>query len=448
MTVSNGGTDAATAPRLFGQPVEIAEQPKTSEYTISSAKVPLASESYLSFLYNTTRPTDENVAQHRLAFKVTELEYNIEPRIDIPGYQDSSWLKFIIPLNETHETNNLIGQINIPIPLRAYPFAPSLIMQQADIDDDARQSLDRVREWKYSYRYEHMEVEQDTILTRIDFNGEKNVSTSPPDTDTELFDQLAHFIDWYPEFATLLEAVKALKPGDVFNNTTSLHEFADLITHIASAWVAWQPDMTDPATLSAYYSISEDDDESGNTIETTVTLSGDNLPTPEYFIPGREQLSTRTENGKVIYQFDKPSGNGANLGASNVPDRMLSIPDLDIIGHQSAQAELWLTRNVNLGDRETNPAFVYQTPLIEFTNPLVPYLENTVKWNIADIVNSSGKKRTLDDHLQAVFDTVLHDVPNKKFAVQLECRYAFALVDIEGVEHDLLATLPVILGRP
>lgn len=166
---------------------------------------------------------------------------------------------------------------------------------------------------------------------------------------------------------------------------------------------------------------------------------------------------THNDHGDVRkFSFEESEGDLTFFGDSSIPDRMLSIENLDVIYHQNAWAYIWLSRNKELIPKfDTNPAFIFQTPSVRFNNLVIPFLVNEERWNIALLGSDGGLpvKRNLVGHLTHLFSILL---PQKEkpeaeggypdFEIRLDCRYAFAFAKGKNLSYDLLSSFPMLVS--
>jgi hypothetical protein len=227
----------AYPPRLYGQPV-VRQVLRTSSgapidpallnFTLSPGKLPLApGGSYLTFFFNTRTPEKFEDLTLNLIFRVNDLEHAIANLPDIPNYQASSWLSFILPIdpvdaqgNISKDSPNFIGDVALPIPLRSYPVPPSLVLHAAEADPDSFLRLEDIRQWQYTYVYEHLDIAQDAIDTAIRYNvvppqpsaaadGAPAAGGNVPASLQPLFAALVTFAAAYPQLLPHLQALPA-----------------------------------------------------------------------------------------------------------------------------------------------------------------------------------------------------------------------------------------------
>lgn len=475
-----------TAPRLFGQPVVMAVldrdgNPLNSkiDFTLSTASIALTNGgSYLTFLFDTPSPEKLEDITLKLLYRINSIEYNISNLSGIADYQSSDWLTFINPVDRGDATvvlspgnPNYIGDVDIPIPLRTFPISPSLLLQNANNDPDSLINLADIRQWEYIYTYEHLDIAQDTIKSEVLFNSTGSAaSTQSNATTSTTKDQLtAKLINFSSVYQDIIVDLNLLQDDQLWNDnnlqtraTKALAALAQVVSDASVAWSAWQAtpatqDNGDIVSAGSYYEITEVGNNGHKDV--TILIDKDNKISsiPSIAVPGYQQDSSdnsiKDGNKEVIYHFSK-STNGttqpvANLGNSGIPDRTITLPDLDIIGQQNAWASVWLTRNEELlVGQKTNSAFIFSTPKIRFNNSLTPLLVNSKQWDIS-LINGNGQsqKRSLAMHLETLFKQLLPAKSSAPYALKIGCNYAFALVSGNDENNQLISNLPVLLGN-
>ena len=429
------------------------------DFTLSPARLSLESASHLTFFFDTPNPEKYEDLELTLALKANELEYNIKNLPGVKGYQASDWLSLILADSD----GDILEPAQIPIPLRTYPVPPSLVFQRAELDPDSRgDSLANVRQWQYLYTYEHLDVAQDTLESDVQYN----LSAPPPlpnqlgsvdDSSAEtLFDALVRFDHHYPALAKVLADL----PADLASNrevTESVASFASLVKEVAARWSSWQlvTGRIDPQGVD--YEINEKELTDGPaTKEVTIVAPTSVATLPQVQLPQFRELPNSPEPfpapagfyGQRYLFADKTRAEAKRdpvFGESSIPDRTLIIQDRDIIAHQSAWSGIWLARNRQLmadPTVRTNPAFVFQTPQVRFSNPVTPLLVNSRPWNIAEL-HPDGRYQALERHLDRLFATVLPARAALPYGLRLDCRYSFAVAAVAG--ETLFSAVPVLL---
>ena len=424
VTVPSGGTDPLAAPRISGK-VTAAEGESgdlPSAFSFSTAKVSLLQpSSTATFLFSVKSPGEQRSAALDLEYVVGELEIP-DPKSMIGEYESSSWLKFLSPLNAAWSA---MRGLVIPIPLRAYP-TPVTLMEQ-----EARQSVSvpppataaDLLPWNLRFVYEHDDASQDTPLVEVTFNpaGGPSMAARGVNEDPRLpaiFDALAMFSAVWPALKNDLATLPLTTPKTSAGTAAAAAKaFAQLVSWVATAFTSSQLGAPyKPPEETFYYQLQKQqttglsprlarlvitsidpatgDPQANPSVlwpVVTATYDGkayvleaeaDSTPTqatylyPAGVIPADaavEQLFEFTWNGgggaqaaDQVGAFEGSSG----VGAAAQTFRFLGV---NVLASQTARAGVSIWRNVSLIDGETtNPAFVYQTPITQFTSNAVP----------------------------------------------------------------------------
>lgn len=482
---TNPGWAINTAPRLSGQPIIQAVKrtsnpsetinPETLDFTLSPAKAPLRQgSSYLTFFFNTKTPEKYEDITLEIVYRVKELEHDIIDVKGISNYQASSWLSFILPIDGIEPSEpNYIGNVPIPIPLRTYPIPPSLVLHRAEADPDSLERLQDIRQWQYTFVYEHLDIAQDAIESKVHYNeapsdrlGSGKAGTNVDPSQQSLFAALVNFANVYPQLLPDLQLLVGEKTQDQANQIiAAVTAFTQLVGDVATDWKRWRDRIAQNAapmvSLPTDYIINEEDreeEEDGSLIAfkdvtVDITVSNSLQSFPDVTVPGYGSAACRLpkQDKTIIYEFQQKSREEAALdpvfGESSIPDRILTVPDRDIINQQNAWGAIWLTRNKQLLlSKKTNPEFIFQTPEVRFSSLITPLLINSQRWDIAAIGSPNPQRLPLEDHLRHLFTTLLPAHPEQAYDIRVACRYAFALALAGNAQDDLLSTLPVVLG--
>ena len=90
--------------------------------------------------------------------------------------------------------------------------------------------------------------------------------------------------------------------------------------------------------------------------------------------------------------------------------------------------------------------FIYRTPLIRFSNQLIPLLANAAEINIAKLNSEAGENQTLAEHLSNFFQILFEEDLLASQTIQLTANWTYALQpganDLPGID------LPVLLYPP
>ncbi|WP_350334295.1 hypothetical protein [Coralliovum pocilloporae] len=449
------------------------------EYSLTAGKIDLASSSKAL----TTLLSTRNRAHYRrlflnLSFDITALEYAVEPAQYVDGYETSKWLTFVNPLPSTPsqiggaDIDTSIGQLDIPIPLRAYPITPRLANQRAqatykplDIkpSDSLNERIRKAKAWSYYAAMEMQLAAQDTARITIGINF-----TEAPHADMlavvkDPFDALA-------EFSTNAAAIKTdlttllTSPGDGSTTTpakSAVLAMADLATKVSTNWGFVQNGTFSGGNgdnlvpESSYTFRMQKRTKSGANGEllldalVLIREAGTASWGPASHVPSlgyydakgvlkplkRETLGTPTPD-YIFYSFQEP-----------VPDEgkriyVIWYDDLDVTTYQNARASLSILRNQNLvPGKETASAFVYQTPALTFSNLSVPGL----RWD-KSILFGSGSSTQLSSSLTTIFTAILGSPPTSaRTEEKLIGRYGYRLAPDSGPlgAEDIVSLVPM-----
>ena len=476
--LTRDGTSRFEPPRIIGKAMvngaRVGEEsgkpvPLNSlDFKLSTGKIPLWNDtgtSYFTYLFDTKTPGLFANLKLDLQFIPAEIEYDIQTLPGITDRQASNFLNFVLP----EGLEQSMGSSAIPIPLREYPAPPSLILQKAEPDPTSLTELTDVRQWQYTIVYEHPDISQDSIDCIVQLNVPPVDSSSPLSSPTsqsgDLFAALVHFGETYPKIATDLNDLRnenLSTDNDLKQKVKkTLIAFESLISNVANAWHNWTTDIQShtPAESDLHFVISEEAHSTTNverqglvtTLQTVASKIGGPAIEPTLALPGYKEKDAPIIDGETIkFTFEKDPDDLTFFGASSIPDRKFMIRNLDVIEHHNAWAKIWLSRNKDLirdsdgQPLDTNPAFVFQTPAVRFSNMVTPFITNDEPWDIATL--SQEQNRALEQHLTTMVNTLFPTFPGNKYEVRLDCRYAFSLATGKGLNEDLVTTLPILLG--
>jgi LysM repeat protein len=462
VTISSPFDDAATAPRLAGQPVDVAGGSGTPGYTLSPAKVALADGgSYLTFVVSVKHPASDRRLNLDLRYAIGEIEYDIASVAGISGYQSSSWLSLLIPIGDPGADtptdralaqDALIGELCVPVPLRVTPTPPSMVAQAAtpvpatDKPSSLAAILDRLKRWDYGFTFEHQSSDQDTRHVSVTFNG------PPPgpavkggvEDPKALFYALAQFVSVYPAVQHDLAVLPTLGPGTSSPSAVNaVAIFADLIARVTAAL---QPALEEAAEdqpsigITVDYSVEVTESQPGTwaMVLTLLSAPAPGVGWPELFAVDsmgiKHQLIAAAPSGDTR-SYTYPSG-----VETTTARYAWAFEDLDVTAIQSGVAAMWVVRNQNLGGsgQTVNQEFVYTTAVAEFSNPVVPLL---VRQDVVPIRDSGG---SVTASLEAVLDC-LFGSGTWSADIGFAGRYSYQLGQGGGDGSALRAELPIFV---
>ncbi|OQP40748.1 hypothetical protein A4H97_14100 [Niastella yeongjuensis] len=446
--------------------------PGSTEYTLSTVKVPLgAGDSWLTYMFVAKDASRERSFHfNNMQFVVSHIEKDIHAVPGIKDYLASTWLTFVIPLNETLGN---VGPVTIPVPLRAYPGAPSLVNQDTiyPVNDNNVPPLNvqAMRTWDYRYTYRNSTAAQDTITTRVQFNIPADKTGrihNSDDSEPTLYEALAQFIQVYPVLGADLDTyLLALTAEDVANQTPvaikanyAVQTFITLFKAVAKAWGNWNQipirtgkeikDNILPVIPTLEYSIEESGEPgTGDLIITTTPVKGQtSLLVPTVNIAG---FTPEPVDGSHRNKYKNDVDNNYLLYAdrNNDPNRILTYEALDILVQQNGWGGVSIVRNQELIQNAdntwqlTNPFFIYQTPEVRFYNKQIPLLHCNRAMDIAEINPVTGmQKRTLEENIRALFAALTQSAYDGDVPIKLNVEYQFIISNTTFDIH-----LPVLL---
>lgn len=482
---NNDPPHAPFVPNLYGKMLGLDphldgsdEIPKSTEYSLSTAKVPTANgNSWLTYMFEA-----KDIAESRsftfgdMQYNVSHMEFDITEIPDLEDYLASSWLTFIVPLNGeiNSETTPLaqmgdVGETTIPVPLRSYPTPPSVTAQNFDYptDDETAPTIEEARKWVYYYTYQNTSAAQDTIVTEIQFNVTDENQSAYATVNTknlEMYQALAQFIDSYPSLNADFDNCLAMLTPDMMDATSPLAinsryailAFIRIIDQVAAQWSVTNQvnprktvSMNAMATLTPAppytlgYTVTESaEDETDYLIITIIpedaesgaasmTVTIDNYTNEA--IPGETHAYRYYQldnNGKPVYLLYEDRNTN--------PSRNVVMDDLDILSAQNAWSSVAVIRNEELLQnpdgswQTTNPLFIYQTPQVMFYNKLIPLLNTNNAINIAQIGTQTypvQPTRSLNEQLLALFDALTLDIDASitEFNIKMQCDYTYII---------------------
>lgn len=471
--------------------------PKSTEYSLSTAKVPTANgNSWLTYMFEAKDAAESrSFSFGDMEYSVSHLEFDITQIPDLADYLASSWLTFIIPLDADIDQKDSplaamsdVGETTIPIPLRAYPTPPSISAQNFDYPvNEPTQiqpiTIQEARLWEYYYTYQNPSAAQDTIVTEIQFNvTDENQSfyATANTSNLDLYQALAQFIDSYPLINADFDNCLALLTPATLNADSALAinaryamlAFIAIIEQVAEQWSltnqvnprkpllqakAGHTAPAPPYTLA--YTITESAQELTEYL--IVSIASTNEQSAEVAINlditgFTSELVDGEKNEYLYYNLDNDGNRNYLLyeERNNDPSRTVMLNGLDILSAQNAWSSVAVIRNEELLQnadgtwQTTNPLFIYQTPQVMFYNKLIPLLNA----NSAIAVNTIGTdtypvqpSRTLNVQLLALFDSLTENINTAitEFTIKMQCDYTYV---IPGTTFPV--DVPVLLVTP
>ncbi|HEX8904163.1 MAG TPA: LysM domain-containing protein [Longimicrobiaceae bacterium] len=423
------------------------------DYSLSAGKIDLDhAGGVVNIVLQLANPARYRRVLLELGFPLTGFEYGVTPAPLTEGYETSDWLQFVTPLtgNDAQQPAEIdveIGQVDVPVPLRAYPVPPVLVGQYADpVPGD---TLADARRWTYRATFETQLAAQDLVWLTIGFNFAPRALVERLALGQDPFQALA-------EYMTNAAAIQAdlrnvlLTPAELAADPTRLaaarsatQALADVAGKVAATWGPIPPDAPAPGG----------EDPLVPELEVTATMemrtrpAAGGMPLIDLLLLTRQAGSSAWGPGGVQPRLGYVNAAGqlkllepqavtghpdqlAYLPAEDIPAferRLFAVvyPGLDAIATQNARTALWITRNELLvPGQDTNDAFVYRTPATHFAEVMVPALVHG-----QPISMGSGPLSGLTAALEAMFTTLLGQPPtDARTQLAVTVRYGYEVV--------------------
>lgn len=411
-------------PRLYGQPrAALAANSANENYTLTPARLPLGPTTVdgntyaprLAFALTTKNVTGQAYIPLNLQYQVSHMEFGRSAVPGIDGYLQSQWLAFVSgPIEVALGT----GSSNVPVLNRALPIPPTMTLQTGDKLHVQPASADQLPLWTYRFTYAGDQAAQDLVHVTIELNTALDNVFAPRANAPDLFTALAQFVSSYPAVAAdLALSLPPIGAGTADEATVELAHravkaFQEQVSAVAAAHAAGTPNPQALAAADAPARIEitmntrldrTDQDEATSEIldlqingmaatwhagNGTITNGTIELPAPWIEIAPQtyqaEPVSPPPANVVIAYRYRDGEGNYLPFDAAQaIAARSVAMIGLNVLTHQHAWSSLLVERNriltpiADVGSITTRDDFVFQTPTVRFTDPLVPRLEYT-----------------------------------------------------------------------
>ena len=464
-------------PRLFGKVVpeiEVAEDGRDAfSFNASSISLDSSEDSaFLSTMVDLKQARLQRNLQVGLNFQLTQIQRNIREVPQIEGYFASSWLTFINPFVVRGSDGPLL-EPTIPVPLRAYPTPPSLTEQagvpvissflqaRGAVPDQVNDELEKARAWNYTFSYEGLEADQDTVNAIITLNHQPGSNLALADAaDPDLLEALVQFNAVFPQIAIDLEALRRGEDNAITRN--ALTSFAWLVQRTGKAWLDWRIEKETlfqrrsvPLRESAFKFREEGTGSEPLTIIVTRTrATGTPIVFPIIQIAGYQTRTQGTED-EAVYTFEDAQGNllSAEKGKA-IPRREVVVAGFDILKEENAWAGIFVVRNEDLVPQSpTVSDFLYQTPLIRFVDSLTPFLDPNIEIDLASFTPGEEQHALLTflgNFFEAFFEGAVSVGETRTLA--MGSSYEYRLTDDAAIKDTqnggLRVVLPILLTLP
>jgi LysM repeat protein len=420
---------AGGPPMLYGQPAAVAADDPgidvNQNYTLTSGTIPLApidgNAPRLAFNVTSKNVSAQAYVGLTLSYQITHMEFD---RTTVPGIDDyvqTQWLLFVNSL-----AVKPLGTQYVPILDRALPVPPTAQNQTAVAAHPTGQPATgltpaQLATWDYGFTYSYPAAAQDDVSITITLNAPTTGGgqTAGPNTSSPLFVALAGFVTNYPAISADLDTYLTQITGQttdttiIGNATAAVTALQTLVTGVATTYAdqfAPKPKAfgtaLDPTTPIAFDATLESQaSQDGNALICLRNITIDNvpatydvnngtigngtlnLPAPVIEILPEQYTATvvATPPSGVTLAYYYPAvnaGSGAPplafSGARNEAGRTVSVSGLNVMVYKSARSSMFAERNKILTPDSqvktvsTNPDFLFQTPVVTFTDPILP----------------------------------------------------------------------------
>jgi hypothetical protein len=451
---ANSGADIVN---LYGKIASVSDKKSAS---FADALIPNTANSTVSFVVKAKKTQRQSYLPVSVTYQPTGLDYQFDEGIIIP-------LSFSIP-PAAHST---VLSANVPMVLRAYPQPPVVSNQTTEKTyADEVATLQNVKLYDYIYQYNQPAAAQDIVETKLIINGAALPMVSGYGHPNNLFENLAQFIQVYPQITADLETSLPLINKETTVDSKAyqvalpaLIAMAELTSKVKSAL------STTNATLNA--------DELSPIPETSYSFTIQLMPvkpvtdnrlliqvTAKKSQPAPLSLPLMLIDGYDAVLFDTVE-NDTNISKSyiyvsaergpmifdgsltNLPTE-IKFPGFDVLSAEKLNLVINETRNKNLlpnpngGYYTTDERFIYTLPQNNNIQEVIPALFwNNVEFDIASL-NPTTVKASLQDCLQLLFNNIFGNTNSVAYNTMVKVTYEYKVDDgdfLPGV------SLPVLL---
>jgi hypothetical protein len=442
---------------LYGKIVPVSA---TRSASFSEALIPNATASSVLFTVKATNARLQSYLPISVTYQPTGLDYKFDEGVIIP-------LSFSIP----PAANSTILSANVPLVLRAYPQALSIVGQanEKTYADDAV-TLQNVKLYDYIYRYVQPAIAQDIVETQLIINNANLPAVSGYSEPNNLFENLAQFVSVYPQISADLKASLAL-----INNATTVDSNAYKVA------------------LPALIALSELINKVKSALNSTnATLRAEQLsqsPTANYSFTLKQGPVKPVTDNRLLIQVTANKGQSTQLAlplllidgydavlfdtvendtsitksytyvsAANEPllfnsqlaqlSPLIKISSFDILSNENITLLVNETRNKNLlpnpkgGQYTTDERFIYTLP----QNSSIPTFTPGLFWDGVELdlqsINPKPAKANLQACLQLLFSELFSSANGVTHNITIKVSYEYKIGDGDFLPS---ISLPVLL---
>lgn len=393
-----------------------------------------------------------------LNIQITGLEHNFGAPIN--GYIPSSWLTFANPILKTGATSVPLIDADIPIPLKAYPTAPSLVDQfgkasppSALIGKSAKEKLEEALLWDYSFKYNYVIARQDLIYLDIETNVVQPKAGFKSALDPlDLFEALMQF---QSAQAAILTDIAKEGPESL----VALQSFAWMVQQVADAWPLWFGVQAAAGVIkkSLQYIIKEQEEDKTGNLVITVQPQDPKIKTQPLLyitIDGFVTKEVDIVDGPQEFWFVQKTDTSETpllfADRKTFSERGVGIRHNNVLVDENAWGGVAIHRNEILAGQPANTDFRYITPYIRFAEACYPSIVNQDEINIADFTEGvdPAHKQQLDTLLINFFDELLKQDMTRELMLQMQVGYFYSLQPNPAKDLGFGPVLPILMVPP
>lgn len=435
---------------LFGQVQPTGGNPLPKGAGLSTATLPVRSDdqSLLTFTYGTSEVQDVAEVEIDLEFNITHVEYFLEPESATPPDEarPSVWLQLVNPypngLPHIGPVKPESQPVTIPLVFRQFPTPPTIINQSGvsgassslQVSDGQANPLTAAAAWHYTYSYQTQLTVHDQIITAITYNTNLNSSSgtnalAATAEDVEqvytLFQALARFTAAYAVLQPVLNDLKNPSWKD------AAVAFSSLVLEVQHN-TDWNPVPTNALGVGAQLANITDsyvatdlpqqggaeqlitltwEPKQGETSWPNATLSVVAMGTDGKVLPGTEGTTT----DGITYLYTPPQS------ADDWVIHQIEVDSLNVLMAENALSSVQVERNLiklTASDNttwESQPEFIYMTPLVSSSQPVTPFVDNSDPIDVTQLPNQGTSsacppsKSSLCQRIYTIMNDLLGD---------------------------------------
>jgi hypothetical protein len=460
----------------------------TSKVSLGPVGRPSGPPPPLTFLVTVKQEAEHATLLLNLDYVINELEYGIRDVANAGSYQSSSWLTFVLALDGSDGgvdagASTEIPQIQVPIPLRAYPPASLLDGQSGIASNPGSDVPAKAREWDYRFDVQTRKAAQDSDHLRVLF-GERGYASALDGASQELMRWLGAYVEASSALSDDLARLPTVAPGAYDPQAAyALQALSVIADRVAAALHTGELFAAAGATAAQTYGYQMTTLTNGDELAALTLTPEQPGPDRPWAIAGPSKLrdgsgidgplgASATWPLVYVHSPTAPTGGtgpdagylqlGGTGGVYTYPGGFLAseqqtyrfrFDGRDVIRNRTGRGAIAVTRNDRLIARgplgpsgspapvPTTDGFVYRTPYTQFVDPVIPLIAAEATIDVASLGREPMPQplaRHIENLVQAATD-VAADAKAEPADIELAVAYGFPAGD------DLLVRTPICL---